>query len=159
MPTVTFNLFDAWRENRMQMDDTVDLEYSGTPAGAVLKMMLASSAVFTVNQNTNVTLADITHTEVTGTGYTTGGNACANASISMDAAGLITVDADDPAAWTENGAGFTNARRALLVFDNGGAQSTWPVVGYSADFGADEGNDDQDLQIQFGAGGIFTQAR
>lgn len=159
MPTVAFNLMDQWRLNRLQKDDQVDFEYSGTPAGAVLKIMIIQGSAV-IDQNTDVTLADITHTEVSGSNYTAGGNAVANATITMDGSGLVKFDGDDPAAWAETPTtGWNLGRQALLVYDDGGAQSTWEIVGYSADFGADEDSRTQDFQIQFDAAGIMTQAR
>lgn len=156
---VTLNLMDRFRERFLDGNNTVDLEYSGAPAGAVLKLLLAVASGFTVNQNTNTTLSNVTYTEVTGTGYTAGGNALENASVTMDGSGLITVDADNPATWTQDAGGFSNARRALVAFDNGGAQSTWPVVAYSNDFGADQGNVAGDFSIQLSANGLFQSAR
>ncbi len=153
----TFNLMDKFRERFLDAAGGVDLEYSGSPAGAVLKMALASA--LTVDQNVDITQADLAvFTEVTGTGYTAGGNACANATVTIDGAGLITVDADDPATWSQNAGGFADAVRAVLLFDNGGAQTTWEVVGYSDAFAA-AGNVAGDFTVQFAAAGIFTSAR
>lgn len=158
MPSVTFNLMDSFREDFLDGTTTVDLEYSGTPAGAVLRCLICSA--LTIDQNTDVTIADVaTLTEVSGTGYSAGGNALANATVTKDGSGNITVDADDPATWSQDAAGFSNARFAVIAFDNGGAQSTWPVVGYSADFGSDQGNVDGDFSIAVHTSGLITSAR
>ena len=153
----TFNLLDKFREKLLDETSGVDLEYSGTPANDVLHILLASA--LTVDQNLDVLVSDLAvFTEVTGTGYTAGGNACANATITIDGAGLITMDVDDPATWSQNGAGFSDAIRAVLAMKNAGASSTWELVGYSDAFTA-AGNVAGDFSVQFAAAGVFTSAR
>ncbi len=158
MPAVTFSLMDKFREKVLDGTGGIDIEYSGTPAGAVLKCLILSA--LTINQNADVTIGDCAvFTEVTGTGYVAGGNALANASVTLDGAGLITVDAADPAIWAQNAGGFSNARRAVVAFDNGGASNTWEILGFSADFGSDKGNVDGDFTVTINAAGLFTSAR
>lgn len=159
MPTVTFNLMDTFREDRFDAaSPAVDLEYTGTPAGAVLRCLILSA--LTIDQNTDVTIGDCAvFTEVTGTGYPAGGNALDNAIVTLDGSGNVDIDADDPDVWVQDGSGFTNARFAVIAFDNGGAQSTWPLVGYSADFGADKGNQSGDFTVTLHATGLFRAPR
>lgn len=158
MPAVTFNLMDTFREDVLDGTVTIDLEYTGTPAGAVLRCLICSA--LTIDQNTDTTIADCAvFTEVSGTGYTAGGNALANGSVTLAAGGTVTVDADDPAVWSQDAAGFSNGRFAVIAFDNGGAQSTWPILGYSADFGANKGNVDGDFSVTVNASGLFQAAR
>lgn len=127
-----------------------------TPTGT-LKMALVTSA-YTPNQNTNDFWDDVSANEVSGTGYTAGGNALANPTVTLSGAGLVTVDADDPATWAQDGSGFSNARRAVIYEDSGTA-STSPVVAYSDDFGQDLGNVGGDLTIALDAAGLFTSPR
>lgn len=153
----TFNLFDKFREKFLDATGVVDLEYSGTPANAVLRMVLASA--LTKDQNVDVLVSDLAvFTEVTGTNYVTEGKACANAAVTIDGAGLIKVDADDPAAWDQHATGFNDAVNAILVMELDAALTTWPVVAYSDAFTA-AGNVAGDFTVQFDAGGVFTSAR
>ncbi len=93
--------------------------------------------------------------EVTGTNYTQGGNACANPDVTV-AANVITFDADDPAAWSQSGAGFSNARYAILYKDSG-VDTTSNLAAYH-DLGTDKGNVAGDLSIQLDATGISATA-
>ena len=96
---------------------------------------------------------DFTATEVSGTNYTTGG---ATLTVTVaEAAGTVTVDSDDP-QWLESGAGFANARYAILYKDTG-TPSTSPLVCF-LDFTTDKGNTTGNLTIQMDALGIFTLA-
>jgi len=153
----TFNLMDKFREKILDETAVTDIEYSGTPANDVMHILLASA--LTVDQNTDVLVSDLAvFTEVTGTNYTAGGNAVANATVTIDGAGLITADVDDPAVWSQHASGFADAVRAVLAMKNAGASSTWPLIGYSDAFTA-AGNVAGDFAVQFAAAGIFTSAR
>lgn len=143
-----WNVYDQWRHNRL--DDT-NAAVTGT-----LKVALVLGT-YTPDQNLHDFFADITN-EVTGTGYTAGGNAAATPTYTMSVAGLETFDADDPATWGVNAGGFTAARRAILYYDTGTA-ATSRLVAYSDDFGADKGNVSGDFSIAFDAAGIYTNAR
>lgn len=148
----TFNLFDEWRN--IVADPTRAAAVAGTLKMAVFK-------AFSPNQNTDDFFDDLVAgtNEVTGTGYTAGGNACATPTwTGPDGAGLMTFDATDPAQWAQNGAGFTNGRRAILYYDTG-TDTTSTLVGYSNDFGADVGNVAGTLDITFHADGIYTSPR
>jgi len=147
----TFNLYDLWR------DSVADPARSAAIAGT-LKMAIVTAA-YTVNQNTHDFWDDASASEVSGTGYTAGGNACASPTwTGPDGSGLLTFDADDPATWAQDPGGFTNGRRAILYYDTG-TGSTSRLVGYSADFGADIGNVAGNLSITLNASGIYTAAR
>ena len=152
---MAWNLYDIFRRKQIAKEATaVDLN---TPGGNGIKIALVTSG-YTPNQNTHDFFDDASASEVSGTGYTAGGNVCANPAVSMDGSGNIDFDADDPATWAENAGGFTNARRAILYRDTG-TGSTSELIAYSDDFGADKGNVGGDLAIALAAAGIFTQAR
>ena len=75
-----WNLYDVFRRvqcgaEAAAIDLTTDVMY----------MLLVTSA-YTPNQNTHNFRDDITN-EVTGTGYTSGGNTCAVPTLGMDGAG------------------------------------------------------------------------
>lgn len=146
----TFNLYDQWRD--IVADPTRAAAIAGT-----LKLAFVT-ATYSVDQNLHDFFNDITN-EVTGTGYTAGGNACATPTwTGPDGSGVLTFDAADPATWSQNGAGFTNARRAILYYDTG-VSTTSRLVGYSNDFGADVGNVAGDVTVTFNASGIYTSPR
>lgn len=150
MPTV-FNLFDNWRKT------AADPARAAAVAGT-LKMAIFRAV--TPNQNTFDFYDDLVPAtnEVTGTSYTARGNACATITWLMDAAGLITLDAADPAAWAQSASGFTLGRRAILYYDTA-VNTTSTLVGYSDDFGADVSNVSGIFSIAFDAAGIYTSAR
>jgi hypothetical protein len=149
MATV-LNLYDQWRD--IAADPTRAAAIAGT-----LKVALVT-VTYSPDQNLHDFFNDITN-EVTGTGYTAGGNSAASPTWSgPDGSGVLTFDASDPAAWAQNGAGFTNARRAIIYYDTG-VSTTSRLVAYSADFGADGGNVAGDFSVAFNASGIYTSPR
>lgn len=153
MATVTFNLFDKFREGSFD-GNAINFE---SPGGNGLKIAIVTAA-YTLDQNLHDFWDDISANEVSGSGYTAGGNVCANGTVTVDGSGNVTVDADDPAAWTQNGSGFSNGRRAILYHDTG-TGSTSRLVGFSNDFGSDQGNLAGEFSTAFNANGIFTSAR
>jgi hypothetical protein len=97
---------------------------------------------------------DVSANEVSGTGYTAGGNACASPTITRSS-GTVTFDASDPSAWSQNASGFSNGRRFILYYDTG-TGSTSHLVAYSAAAGADFGNVSGSVTFTFNASGIYT---
>lgn len=150
MPT-TLNLFDPWRKT------LADPARAAATAGT-LKMAIFKS--FAPNQNTHDFYDDLVPAtnEVTGTNYTPRGNTCATITWTLDGAGLITLDAADPAAWAQSASGFTLGRRAILYYDTG-VNATSTLVAYSDDFGADVSNVPAIFSVAFDAAGIYTSAR
>lgn len=151
MPAVTFNLFDQYRKNNFN-GGAVDIDL------ATLKIAIVTGA-YTVDQNLHDFFNDVVANEVSGTGYTAGGNACTVGTVTVNGAGLVTVDCNDPATWAQDGAGFSNGRRAILYDSGPGSDATRPLVGFSNDFGADQGNVAGDFTVTINAAGIFTAAR
>lgn len=151
---MAWNLYDIFREKQIAGSGQVNME---VPGGNGFKIALVTN-VYVPDQNLHDFWADASANEVAGTGYTAGGNVLANPILTLSGAGLITFDADDPATWSQNAGGFTNARRALLYRDSGVA-GTSELVAYSDAFSADRGNVDGDFSITFDAAGIFTSAR
>jgi len=153
MPSVTLNLYDKFREG---MFDGNHINFE-SPGGNGVKCAIVKST-YTPNQNTHDFWDDVSSTEVSGTGYTAGGNVMSNGAASVDVSGNVTVDLDDPATWSQNGAGFTDGRRAIIYKDTGTA-STSRLIAYSDDFGANKGNVDGDFTITLNSAGLFTSAR
>jgi hypothetical protein len=148
----TLNLYDIFRRKQASGNGAVNL------TTLTVKCMVVTAA-YAPNQNTHDFRDDLGATEVSGTGYVAGGNTLANPVVSLDGAGLVTVDFDDPATWVQNAAGFSNGRRAVFYVARGGAASADELIAYSADFGADLGNLAADFQVQLNASGLFTSPR
>ena len=89
-----------------------------------IKVMLVTSS-YVPNYATHVTKADITN-EVTGTGYTAGGAILTSKTLT-ESAGLVTFDADN-VTWSQNPAGFTNARYAIC-YKSTGVDATSSLIG------------------------------
>lgn len=145
------NLYDTWR-------DTVADPTRAAAVAGTLKCMIVTAA-YTPNQNTDQFVTTPIANEVSGTGYTARGNACATPTWSgPDGAGLLTFDASDPAIWTQNAAGFSNGRRAVFYYDTG-TNGTSQLVAYSDNFGADLGNLAADFSVTINVAGIYTSPR
>lgn len=151
---MAWNLYDIFREDQVDGNGNVDLE---TPGGNGYKIALVNVTETPV-QNTDDFWDDANANEVSGTGYTTDGNLIASPIVTMNGSGLITWDASDPATWGQNGAGFTNARLAIIIRDTGTPSSS-ELIAYSDNFAADRGNVSGDFSITLDAAGIFTSAR
>jgi len=95
---------------------------------------------------------DIVVNEVTGTGYTTGGQTLDSQLVSM-ADGTLTFDVADE-VFSQNAAGFSDARYAILWKDTT-VDSTSPLIAY-ADLGGDKSVVSGDLTIEMDAAGVFT---
>lgn len=147
----TFTLYDQYRD--IVADPTRAAAIAGT-----LKLAIVTAA-YTLDANLHDFWNDVSANEVSGTGYTAGGNACASPTwTGPDGSGVLTFDASDPATWSQNAAGFSNGRRAILYYDTG-VSTTSRLVGYSNDFGADAGNVAGDFSVTFNASGIYTSSR
>ena len=90
--------------------------------------------------------------EVSGTGYTAGGASLSGPELIL-ASNVATFDDDDSdITWSQNGAGFTDARYGILYSDTA---TTDEAIGF-LDLGADVGNVAGDLVVSFNASGILT---
>ncbi len=115
-----------------------------------VKIMLVGSA-YTPNIDTHAKRSDVTN-EVSGTGYTAGGIALVNKTVTMNTTSDKGVfDADDI---TLSNATIT-ARGAVLYKARGGASSADELIAY-LDFGADITSTAGNFNIAFDANGIIT---
>jgi hypothetical protein len=146
------NLYDVFRRKQASGSGAVDLTV------LPVKMLLVTAS-YTPNQNTHDFRDDLGATEVSGTGYTAGGNVVSTITATVDGSGNVKVDGNDPATWSQNAAGFSNARRAVLYVARGGAATADELIAYSDNFGADTGNVAGDLSITLSVNGIITSAR
>ena len=152
MAAVTFNLYDIFRRKQASGTGAVDL------SSLTVKCMVVTGT-YSVNQNTHDFRDDLGANEVSGSNYAAGGNTLATPVVTLSGAGLVTVDFDNPAAWSQHASGFSNGRRAIIYVARGGASSADELIGYSDDFGADKGNVDGDFSVTVNASGLFTAAR
>ena len=146
------NLYDKFRRKQISGAGGVDL------TTLTVKVMLVTSS-YMPNQNADEFRADVISHEVSGAGYTAGGNTLANPVVNMDASGNISIDFDDPDPWLQNAGGFTNARRAIFYVARGGAPAADELIGYTNDFGADVGNVAGDFAIHLDAAGLIVSTR
>jgi hypothetical protein len=95
------------------------------------KVMLTTSS-YTPDQDTHDFANDVTN-EVTGTGYTAGGNTLGSVSVTYDAASNEVRILWADSSWTTS---TITARYAVIYKSRGGLSSADELVGY-IDFGAD----------------------
>lgn len=147
-----WNLYDPFRRKQASGSGAIDL------TTLTVKCMIVTGS-YTPDQNLHDFRDDLGANEVSGTGYTAGGNTVANITDGLSVAGLVTIDGDDPATWTQNASGFSNGRRAILYAARGGLSSADELIAYSDDFGSDSGNVAGDFAIELDTAGIFTSSR
>jgi hypothetical protein len=139
MANVTYNSF-----KRDIMNGSIDLDTD------TIKVMLVTSA-YTPDQDAHTKRSDITN-EVSGTGYSAGGSALANKTVTVDNTDNEGVfDADD-VTWTD--ASIT-ARGAVVYKSRGGAATADELICY-VDFGADKTSEANNFQIQWATEGIVN---
>ncbi len=145
-------MYDKWiqgqHDSSSQPSAPVDFD------GDVLVLLLVTSA----NVPAKATDADIadaiaTSTEVTGTNYAR--KTLASVTVTLSA-NTVTIDANDPAAYSQHASGFNDARYAVIAKDPG-VDASSPLICY-ADLGANKNNVSGSLTLQFSASGIFTAA-
>ncbi len=118
------------------------------PPGDTFRVMLCTSATFSA---ANTTLAGITKTEVaTANGYTAGGVALANVTISTVTTNDARFDADD-ASWSATGGAIT-ASFAILYNDSDAGDPPLAFIDFGESRSAGAGTE---LEIVWSASGIF----
>jgi hypothetical protein len=116
----------------------------------IIKMMLVTST-YVPNIDTHTKRSDVTN-EITGTGYTAGGMALANKTVTMNTTTDKGVfDADDIVIATAT----ITARAGVLYKSRGGASTADELIAY-LDFGADITATAGNFNIAFDATGIIT---
>jgi|SRR6478736_1132596 len=116
-----------------------------------IKVMLLSSA-YTPNQDSHDYLDDVVANEVTGTGYTAGGQALASKTVTYDAATNTTkFDAAD-VTWSSSS---VTARYAVVYDDSGATNASKALIAYY-DFTTDRASSNGDFIVRWGTDGVFT---
>lgn len=114
-----------------------------------IRVMLTSSA-YTPNQDTHAYKSDVTN-EVTGTGYTAGGQALTSKTVTYDATNnVIVLDAAD-VTWASS---TVTARYAVIYDNTPSTDATKPLLGY-VDFVSDQSSTNGNFVITWDATGIF----
>lgn len=114
-----------------------------------IKVALVTSA-YTPDVDTHEDFADVTN-EVTGTGYTAGGDTITNPAVTQDNTGDTGVFDGDDVSWPSS---TITARGAVIYKDTGNAATSW-LIAY-LDFTTDESSSDGTFSIQWSADGILT---
>lgn len=120
-------------------------------AADTFKVLLTTSS-YTPNIDTHNAVDDVTN-EVTGTGYTAGGEALTGVAWTYDSANNRAVMAADPVVWSA--ADFT--ARLAVVYKDTGTPSTSTLIGW-IDFGSNRVFASEDFQLSFSAGAVRIKA-
>lgn len=129
--------------NALKNDLALDLD--DTTAGRFKVMLVTSS--YTPDFGTHDFTADVVANEVSGTGYSAGGESLTSVTLTQSG-GTITFDADD-VTWTSS----TITARGAVIYDD--SLTDDPLIAY-IDFGADKSSSAGDFVLSFNASGIFT---
>ena len=114
-----------------------------------IKVALLTNA-YTPDQDVHNYLDDVVANEVSGTGYTAGGNTLANKTNSYNSGtNVITLDADDT-TWSSS---TITARYAVIYDATPATNATKPLIGY-VDFGSDQSSSNGNFTITWDATGI-----
>jgi len=127
--------------------DTVGLSLESDTA--VKMAMITDSA--TPDFTTHDFWSDLEANEVSGTGYTAGGQVMTGTEITLSG-GVLTYDCTDP-AWTTST--ISNAMAGVFYFDRGGATTADELVGL-LDFVTAASSSGGTFTIQVNASGLFT---
>jgi hypothetical protein len=115
-----------------------------------VKVALLSSG-YTPDQNAHDYFNDVSAYEVTGTGYTAGGQALAGKTVTKDTANKVVVfDAND-VTWANS---TITARYAVVYDDSGATTATKALIGY-IDLVSDQASNNGNFVIQWDATGIL----
>lgn len=125
------------------------LPTSGLDSETAVKVLMVTDSEVP-NFDTHDFRNDIT-AEVTGTGYTAGGNVITSTALTLSA-GVLTYDAADT-SWSTST--IANAMAAVGYFGRGGASSADELV-FLSDFVTAASSSSGTFTVQWNAAGIFT---
>ena len=115
----------------------------------VIKVALLTNS-YSPNQDTHVYFSDVVANEVSGTGYTAGGNTIANRTNTYDAATNTTVLTGSDVTWSSS---TITARYAVVYNSSPATNATRPLVGF-IDFGSDQSSSNGNFTITWDSTGI-----
>jgi hypothetical protein len=114
-----------------------------------IKVALLTNS-YTPDQDAHNYYDDVVANEVTGTGYTAGGNTLANKTNTYNSGtNVIVLDADDT-TWSSS---TITARYAVVYDATPATNATKPLIGY-VDFGSDQSSSNGNFTITWDATGI-----
>ena len=114
-----------------------------------IKVALVSSG-YTPNQDTHDYWDDVKANEVSGAGYTAGGQALSGKTVTYDgASNTLILDAND-SVWS---ASTITARYAVIYNDTGATDGQKALIGYQ-DFGSDQSSTNGNFTVQWDSTGI-----
>lgn len=114
-----------------------------------IKVALLTNS-YTPDQDAHNYFDDVASFEVTGTGYTQGGNTLGNKTNTYNSAtNVIVLDADDT-TWSSS---TITARYAVVYDATPATNATKPLIGY-VDFGSDQSSSNGNFTITWDATGI-----
>lgn len=114
-----------------------------------IKVALLTSS-YTPNQDTHDYFDDVSSYEVTGTGYTAGGQTLGSKTITYDSGtNVLTLDAAD-VTWSSS---TITARYAVVYDDSGASAASKALIGY-VDFSSDQSSTNGNFTITWDATGI-----
>lgn len=114
-----------------------------------IKVALLTNA-YTPNQDGHDYFDDVVANQVTGTGYTSGGNTLANKTNTYNSStNVIVLDADDT-TWASS---TITARYAVIYDATPATDATRPLIGY-VDFGSDQSSSNGNFTITWDSTGI-----
>ena len=115
-----------------------------------IKVALLTSS-YTPAQTTHDYYDDVVANEVSGTGYTAGGQALASKTVTQDTGNKVTIfDAAD-VTWASS---TITARYAVIYDDTPSTNATKPLLGY-VDFGSDQSSSNGNFTLTWDATGII----
>ena len=116
-----------------------------------IKVALVTSS-YTPNQDTHDYWDDVATNEVSGTGYTAGGETLASKTVTYTSGTNVTkFDAAD-VSWASS---TITARYAVIYDATPATNAAKPLIGY-VDFGSDQSSSSGTFSIVWDAAGIFT---
>ena len=114
-----------------------------------IKVALLTSS-YTPNQDTHDYFDDVSANEVSGTGYTAGGQTLGSKTVTYDSANnVIILDAADT-TWSSS---TITARYAVIYDDSGATAASKALIGY-VDFSSDQSSTNGNFTITWDATGI-----
>ncbi len=133
---------NAFKKNIM--NGTIDLDTD------TVKVMLLTSS-HTQNSDTQEFIDDVSANEVSGTGYTAGGETIANTAVTQDNTDDEGVWDGDDVTWSSS----TITARYAAIYSDTGTPGTSAIIAI-LDFASDQSSSAGDFTIQWGAEGILN---
>ena len=139
----TLNVFWYGRGVEAFKDGSVDWE-----ADTIKVALLA--AAYTPDQGTHQFFDDVDANEVSGSGYTAGGETLGTKTLTYDSAGLhVTLDAAD-VSWDPS----TITAQYAVIYKDTGTAGTSPLIAYG-DAGTEQSSDGAAFTIEWNSDGIL----